>query len=178
MAQVLDILSIISFVVAGILFVIAVFLWFFFGIPSVVGDLSGRTAKKSIAKMRVANEKTGVKAYRESKANAERGKVTDTIGDNAKKGAQKASQNKTAQPKKAQPESANPETGLLSDSNPGVMYSEETAWLGAEATAMLEDDGSTALLEPYESVQVERTGGKVLQMIDFAMLIHTDEVIE
>lgn len=54
MAELLSTLSIVFFVVAGVAFVLAVFLWFFFRIPKVVSDLSGRTAKKSIARMRNA----------------------------------------------------------------------------------------------------------------------------
>lgn len=56
MAELLTIISIISFVVAVIAFGFAVFFWFKFNIPSVVGDLSGHTARKSIAKMRENNE--------------------------------------------------------------------------------------------------------------------------
>lgn len=79
MAETLQLLSIISFAVAAVCLVLAVFLWFFFRIPDVIGDLSGRTARKSIAKMRAANEKSGSKSYKESKANAERGKLTGTM---------------------------------------------------------------------------------------------------
>ena len=81
MAETLQTLSIISFAVAAACFVLAIFLWFFFKIPTVIGDLSGRTARKSIAQMRAANEKSGVKSYKESKTNAERGKVTATMPD-------------------------------------------------------------------------------------------------
>ncbi len=56
MAQVLSIIAIISFVIAVIAFGLAIFFWFKFKIPSVIGDLSGRTARKSIAKMRETNE--------------------------------------------------------------------------------------------------------------------------
>lgn len=61
MAQVLSIISIISFIVAGLAFLLAVFFWFKFKIPSVIGDLSGRTARKSIAKMRQNSENAGKK---------------------------------------------------------------------------------------------------------------------
>lgn len=39
-----------------------------FKIPIVIGDLSGRTAKKSIERMRLNNEKTGNKSYKPVKA--------------------------------------------------------------------------------------------------------------
>mgnify|MGYP000841362241 FL=1 len=79
MAQTLQTLSTVSFAVAGVCFAVAAFFWFFFKIPAVFGDLSGRNARKSIAKMRAANERSGVKSYKESKTNVERGKITGTI---------------------------------------------------------------------------------------------------
>ena len=69
MADTLSTLSVISFAVAAVCLVLAVFLGVFFKIPTVISDLSGRTARKSIAKMRTANEKTGVKTYQASKTN-------------------------------------------------------------------------------------------------------------
>lgn len=41
MAQTLQALSVISFVIAGACLVLAVFFWLFFKIPTVIGDLSG-----------------------------------------------------------------------------------------------------------------------------------------
>ena len=76
MAEILQILSIISFAIAGVLFLLAILFWFVFGIPTVIGDLSGRTARKSIAKMRALNEKSGAKSHRVSAGNAQRPKLT------------------------------------------------------------------------------------------------------
>lgn len=42
MAETLSMLSIISFIVAGVALAVAIFLWIFFKIPRVIGDLSGR----------------------------------------------------------------------------------------------------------------------------------------
>ena len=104
MAQTLQTLSIISFAVAGVCLVLAIFFWFFFKIPTVIGDLSGRTARKSIAKMRAANEKTGAKSYKESKTNAERGKLTGTMPDSGK-----------LKKKITASDDGKPETGLLAE---------------------------------------------------------------
>ena len=52
MAETLSMLSIISFIIAGIAFVAAVFLWILFKIPRIIGDLSGRNARKTVAKVR------------------------------------------------------------------------------------------------------------------------------
>lgn len=174
MAQTLQTLSIISFAVAGVCLVLAVFFWFFFKIPMVIGDLSGRTARKSIAKMRAANEKTGAKAYKESKTNAERGKLTGTMPNMGK-------------PKKKKEVSDNgkPETGLLAENKADGLESEATGVLD-EATGILEsdttglliDENATASLDTPAQKHTARTGGKKIEMIEEVMLIHTDEVIE
>ena len=76
MADTLSFLSVAAFVIAGVSLAAAVFFWFFFQISSVIGDLSGRNAKRSIEKMRAANAKTGNKIYRGSKFNSEWGEET------------------------------------------------------------------------------------------------------
>lgn len=174
MAQTLQTLSIISFAVAGLCLVLAVFFWFFFKIPSVIGDLSGRTARKSIAKMRAANEKTGVKSYKESKTNAERGKLTGTMPDSGKL-------NKNT----PTPVNSQPETGLLSDNKAEGLESEatgvldeETGMLDSETTGLLVDENATAPLDTPTQRAVVRTGGKKIEILEEIMFIHTEEVIE
>lgn len=175
MAETLSTLSIISFAVAGVCFAIAVFFFFFFKIPTVIGDLSGKTARKSIAKMRAANEKTGNKSYKESKTNLNRGKVTDTMHNFGKTSKKVSANNGT-----------NPETGLLNENKAVKNVSEETALLDDEATGFLDDEttgllvdaDATAPLDNQVQSVSKRTGGKKLVMIDEVMLVHTDEVIE
>ena len=48
-------------------------------IPNVIGDLSGRNARKSIERMRKSNENTGRKSYRSSAVNAARSKLTEAM---------------------------------------------------------------------------------------------------
>ena len=79
MAETLSMISKISFVAAGICLVVAIILFIRFKIPDVIGDLSGRNARKSIEQMRALNEKSGSKSYKPSKKNIERGKLTDTM---------------------------------------------------------------------------------------------------
>ena len=62
MAEILFTVSLVSFIVSGVAFVATAFCWFKFKIPQVVGDLSGRTAKKSIERMRAGYEKSGDKS--------------------------------------------------------------------------------------------------------------------
>ena len=180
MAQTLQTLSIISFAVAGLCLVLAIFFWIFFKIPSVIGDLSGRTARKSIEKMRQANVRSGNKSYRASATNAARGKLTDTMQHSTKlKG-------KAPDGKPAANEDGRPETGLLAENKADPHVNEKTELLdGGETTGSLLDEEATGRLVDEEATMalnveptpVKRTGGKKLTMINEVMLIHTDEVI-
>lgn len=168
MAETLGTLSIISFVVAGITLAIAIVLWFFFEIPTVVGDLTGRTARKSIARMRAENEKTGTKKYKESKTNIERGKLTETM----------SGINRNT-------DDDRPETGLLAENRGGDTETEETGLLNAETSTVSDSETTGLLVDENETVSLgnevetkERIGGKSLTMIEEVMLIHTEEVIE
>lgn len=81
MAEILEKISIFSFLFAFVCFLLAILLWFRFKIPGIIGDLSGHTAKKSIAQIREANEKSGKKRYSSSFINQGRGKLTEKIDD-------------------------------------------------------------------------------------------------
>ena len=175
MSETLRLLSIISFSVAGVSLVLSAFFWFFFKIPNVIGDLTGRTARKSIAKMRAANEKTGTKSYMESKTNARRGKLTGTMPDTSEQNGKSAS------------EEGRPDTGLLAENQTDTVESEETEMLDyeetgipdREETGLLTDEDATVPLESTVKKQPsQRTGGIKLNILDNVVLIHTDEVIE
>lgn len=104
LATIYSIVSVVAFVLAGLAFVTAVVMWFNFDILKVIGDLSGRTAKKSIEKRRTANEKSGVKSYRPTPIAVERGALTDTIenSDKLKKDKKKSEKTgKSGKPEKA-----------------------------------------------------------------------------
>ena len=66
-------------ILAGIMFVVSVLVFFLLKIPTVIGDLSGANARKAIENIRSHNESTGDKTYRTSQVNRERGKLTDKI---------------------------------------------------------------------------------------------------
>lgn len=175
MANTLDIVSTVSFILAFIFLVLAVILWIKFQIIHIIGDLSGRTAKKSIAKMREKNEKTGKKSFKPSSENLQRGKLTDKMKDSEKfeKGVGKTIEEQ-------------PETGLLSENQ---LYNSTE-----NITELLEDDCTTGLLNEKE---IDRFNGRVttilnekaennlikvtddinFTMVDEVMLIHTDEMI-
>lgn len=77
--ELLQTISLILFIAAGVFFAAAAVLFFVLHIPAVIGDISGATAKKAIAGIRQQNEETGGKAYKPSPVNSARGKLTDKI---------------------------------------------------------------------------------------------------
>lgn len=66
-------------ILAGILLLVTVLLFVVLKIPTVIGDLTGATAKKAIENIRNQNEVSGDKTYKSSQVNSERGKLTDKI---------------------------------------------------------------------------------------------------
>lgn len=161
MADILHTLSTVSYILAVLFVVLAIVLWFIFKIPNVIGDLSGRNAKKSIARMRQNNEKTGDKSYRASEKNLARGKLTGTmegVGNNE-----------------------NPvnieETGLLNENLARGHDEQATGLLLDDATGLLDESGETTALEETVDVADKAPSTVVIQKIEEVMLIHTEEVI-
>lgn len=66
-------------ILAGIMLAVSVLLFFVLKIPAVIGDLSGRTAKKAIENIRNQNRNSGDKTYKSSLVNRQRGKLTEKI---------------------------------------------------------------------------------------------------
>lgn len=172
MAEILSIISIVSFAAAGIFFVLAVIFWIKFKILFVIGDLSGKNARKSIEQMRRNNEKTGSKSYRTSTVNKNRGKLTETMKESGKL-AKKAGKNKSRNGELA--------TELLAENKVRTLLSEATELLSAsdEATELLSaDDGATELLsDENETALLAEHRGKAITLMEEVMLIHTDEMI-
>lgn len=185
MAEILSNVSIVLYVIAGVCFVLAILFWFVFDIPTVFGDLTGRTARKSIAKMRENNEKSGVKSFKHSKINVDRGKLTG-VPETTENIAQETKGNKVV---------IEDETGLLDEATALLVESEETTLLveseetglleenvetgllaEVEETGLLVEDNETALLEEIVQYNIPASG-KSLEMIESIMLIHTREVI-
>ena len=174
-AEILSLISTISFVIAVISFVLAVLFWFAFKIPAVIGDLSGRTARKSIAKMRASNERGAGKGYKPSATNVSRGKTTDPMRDSRKV---KADPLGKIPEQPAGEATGMPETGLLATNKADVTDAQHTELLAdQDVTGLLVADEATEMLHD-ESKRIRRTGGKKLTMLEEVMLIHTDEVID
>lgn len=160
-ADILSLVSLISYIVAGVAFVLALFFWFFFKIPSVIGDLSGRTAKKSIARIRENNERAAAAGHRSGAITADR--------IQGKRKTEKLAQ----EPKPEAPavEEQRPVTGLLSSNKAEAVAAKQTGLL------INTERAETAELIPVSTTERLRSGGKKLTMINEIMLIHTDEVI-
>lgn len=122
-----------------------------FKIPIVIGDLSGRTAKKSIERMRLNNEKTGNKSYKTSKSNLERGKLTGTMEG------------------MKQSDEANAETGLLNENLARDFDDQATEILVEDETMLLDGNAKTAPLDSANAITIK--------LIDSVKIIHTEEVI-
>lgn len=73
MAETLSMISLISFLAAGVFGVLTVILWFVLRIPTVQGELSGRIAQKSIERMRKSNEEAAKPAWGPGTAKGEKG---------------------------------------------------------------------------------------------------------
>lgn len=192
MAAKLSMASVILLVLSAVFLFLAIFFFLLFNIPSVISDLSGRTAKRSISKLRAANEKSSSKFYGSSDQNKARGKLTDRIekpakGDSAEKPDKK---NASKYGKKKDLVFATmddrPETGLLSENRrQEASTSQATTALNPEdATDELfpreRQSGTTTDLlvaDPTTKKTVRRTGGIKLSLLDEVIQIHTDEVI-
>jgi hypothetical protein len=73
------IIAIIGFSLAGIALIIAIFMFVKMNIPSIIGDLSGKTVAREIKAMREFNNANGDRRFRPSKVNLERGVLTEKV---------------------------------------------------------------------------------------------------
>lgn len=159
MAQIYNIISIVGFSLAGVFLIISIFSWFKFGILGIIGDLSGRTAKKSIAQMRADNEKSGNRkispGYHTAKKEKHSGKTSNT---------KKAAINCQKQSGLEQP-ITNEEKG------------EATTMLnyGEGATEMLNVGTEVLNYDPAEAYKQQQS--MRFEMIQSVVLIHTQEKI-
>ena len=196
MASALSIVSIIAFVLAGLFLAVAVALWFIFGVPGVIGDLTGRNARRSVQQLRSANERTGGKSYRPSKTNLERGMLTSTMA-HSRTNIQTANSSQTHQSVESSAASGTfSETGMM-DENKAMMYAgDETTSLGESdsmATMALDQGGETMSLGNWQSDMddsemetstlspngvAEMSGPKkTITMVEETVFIHTDSEI-
>lgn len=77
--EVLQTLSLISYIVAGVIFSCSVVLFFILDVPKLYGEVSGKTAQKAIEAIRHQNEEAGSNNNKRKKAQTSRVKLTDKI---------------------------------------------------------------------------------------------------
>ena len=146
-------------ILAGVMLVVTVILFFVYKIPTVIGDLTGANARKAIENIRNQNESSGDKLYKTSQVNRERGKLTDKIS---------------------------PSGSLLKDTSghfAGAMATEKisTQELPPEETTVLDVTNETTVLGNSgggETTVLTAEDTPVAFQIEYEItFIHTDEVI-
>lgn len=180
-AYILSTLSIVFFVMSVIALVGAVFLWFWFKIPNVIGDLSGKNARKTIARMREENEKEAKKrASKAEKASFKRDTKRGITAEFSRKEktAKQNSVSVTATMHNVGDFDGSLETTVLnvqadSEAETSIHNDiEETTFLAPDVAE------TTLLTTALSQEQPTRKKSKVvLTMLDQELLIHTDEVI-
>lgn len=176
-------------ILAAIMFIISVILFIVLKIPSVIGDLSGATARKAIEDIRNQNENTGDKTYKSSAVNKERGKLTDKISPSGNliknpsggiwgaMATEKISTQKLA-------EDASNETTVLGGNETTVLSANETTVLGSNETTVLSGGvGETTLLDSMPGMNETTLLSPSMMPVGIFEIeyeltfIHTDEVI-
>lgn len=168
MASIFKTVSIVLFVLAAVCLALGIITFIVFKIPNVIGDLSGRNARKSIEQMRASNEKGGKKSHRPHPVASDRGTLTEQIKE-SKKLSQKPVQKQTAKPKPIAPEGSGA-TDVLEDINATVNLNYDQ-----NGTEILNEGTQVLSNEVIQSALNETTVN--FKMIQNIVLIHTDEVI-
>ena len=160
-ANTLFIISNASFVAAAVCGIVAIILFFKFHIPSVINDLSGRSARKSIEMMRLQNDKKGNASRRSEKKKKERKEI-----------------NKNSDKKIDSIGNGRPETGLLEENLRNTSASEATSLLvDEEATGLLDQNETTPLVKA-KTAHARPVSSVKLKMLEEVMIVHTEETID
>lgn len=173
MADILSIISIISFVGFGVFLVVAIVVWFVFKIPYVIGDLSGRNARRSIEEIRRNNEKAGYESNKQNKHMARNVRQMDS----------KTVIKKESKVYGNMPDYNIDETGLLDERRGEILSVKETSMLNSNENE-IEENATTPLigeetvpLNVIYNIPSKRVGGKEITLIEEILMVHTDEVI-
>ena len=160
MAETLSTIAIISYIASGLFAVVSIVLWIVFKIPSVIDDLSLKSARKSIKQMRNQDEKSGKKSYRSSTLNTRRGKLAGKI-DSVKNHS-----------------SNHVETGILNENRAEHYQSKATGLLvDEEETGLLDNENTTKMSDQNQGNTKRKEAAVHLTIIEEIMYIHTKEVI-
>lgn len=197
------IIAIIGFSLAGIALVIAIFMFVKMNIPSVIGDLSGKTVAREIKAMREFNNANGDRSFRSSKVNLERGTLTEKVENsqsnrktNAETHVSKRLDNfKSRELLNKKTYSSGSDTVGLNDFeiNPTEVLDEfneltemlsdsETEVLNENATEVLSNDttvlnGTTVLNETEKLTENSEVIPVPFKITNSEIVVHTDEVV-
>ena len=160
-ANTLFIISNASFVAAAVCGIVAIIFFFKFHIPSVINDLSGRSARKSIAMMRLQNDKKGNASRRSEKKKKE-----------------KPETNKNSGRKTESNGNGRLETGLLEENLRNTSASEATTLLVDEEATGLLDQNETAPLVKDKTAHTRPVSSVKLKMLEEVMIVHSEETID
>lgn len=161
MAQVLSNISIILFVIAVVFAIASIVIWFVFKIPEVIGDLSGRNARKSIEHMRAETENKKRSLIHRKAESGMISDPTETMDGISKQNVQRI----------------NDETGLLSENAASVRSSTETALLTEEDVTASLETGELGETQLMDGVLERKPSSIKLRMINEVMIINTNEAI-
>ena len=153
-ADTLQLVSIISFSIAGVLTLIVVYLFFKMDVRGIIDDLSGKSAERQIMAMREENNRQKNPLSRANRKTPESGK-SDT------------SEHATVKLKSEEKTEALSKT----EEKTVLLQEEGTMVLAEEATTVLDGEATTVLTD-----RTEQTAGKYKLTLD-EMIIHTQERI-
>jgi len=182
------IISIVGYSLAGILLIVAIFMFIKMNIPAIVGDLTGRTAKREIQELREQNQ-SGNKRNTPTAFNIERQAKTRGFRTGALSKVGKTGRTAPTT-EHSRPKTGNLETELLEDPNnqSTELLHDDTALLNEEGTldtVLLTDE--TALLDDnmkrLDETTVLTNDEEAIPAVSFNIIkdikvIHTNEVIE
>lgn len=151
MADILSLVSNISYILAIVFLLLSIIFWIIFKIPSVIGDLSGRNARKSIEKLLINNEKIDTK---KCLSNGEKSEKTMYGNTNSRK------------------------NGILAKGTDTLFLQEVSATIPLQEGNVTQalDGYRIKILNIYDEKQKDMCGHKI-ELIEEIMIIHTDEVI-
>lgn len=171
MASAFKIVSIVLFILAAVCLAFGIFAFITFKIPTIIGDLTGRNAKKSIEQMRESNEKGGNKSYRPHPVASDRGTLTEPIKSNKKESKKLSKNAKIPVQQNASPNTpGSGPTNVFEDTNATVKLDYD-----ANGTEIL-NGGTEVLSEETMQAALDENMVKI-KMIQNIVLVNTEEEI-
>lgn len=169
MSEILSTVSLISYILSAVFALTAIFIGIRFNIPSVIGDLSGRTARKAIEKM-YNGKRNSTPSYMPARKTVNVKKKTQPITAKLPHVTAKIPKNKVSE------ETEEVKTGILIENKGEYDLSLHTA-LMETADASDGVDHITVPLGENATPEARSKRRERLVMIDEVIMIHTDKTI-